>query len=159
MEKLIVLGTGNALATHCYNTCFALQCGADYILVDAGGGNGILVQLEKAGIDPAAIRHLIVTHEHCDHLLGVVWMVRKIGTLMLNGGYQGELHLWCHAGLIETIRTLCRLTLQKKFSDLLGGRIALHPVTDGETADLLGQEFTFFDIHSTKAPQYGFTAR
>lgn len=43
MEKLIVLGTGNALATHCYNTCFALQCGADYILVDAGGGNGILV--------------------------------------------------------------------------------------------------------------------
>lgn len=159
MENLIVLGTGNALATHCYNTCFALQCDERYILVDAGGGNGILVQLEKAGIDPAAIRHLIVTHEHCDHLLGVVWIVRKIGTLMLNGGYEGTLHLWCHAGLIETIRTLCRLTLQKKFSDLLGGRIALHPVTDGETASLLGSAFTFFDIHSTKAPQYGFTAR
>ena len=30
---------------------------------------------------------------------------------------------------------------------------------DGAAADLLGNAFTFFDIHSTKAPQYGFTAR
>lgn len=159
MEKLIVLGTGNALATRCYNTCFALQCGGEHILVDAGGGNGILVQLEKAGIDPATIRHLIVTHEHCDHLLGVVWIVRKIGTLMKAGGYAGQLHIWCHAGLADTIRTLCRLTLQKKFTDLLDDRIPLHPVEDGTGADLLGNAFTFFDIHSTKAPQYGFTAR
>ena len=50
-------------------------------------------------------------------------------------------------------------SLQKKFTDLLGGRIALHPVEDGAAADLLGNAFTFFDIHSTKAPQYGFTAR
>ena len=111
METLIVLGTGNALATRCYNTCFALKSGGEYILVDAGGGNGILVQLEKAGVDCAAIRHLIVTHEHCDHLLGVVWMVRKIGTMMLAGKYEGTLHLWCHAGFVPTIRTLCGLSL------------------------------------------------
>lgn len=158
METLIVLGTGNALATRCYNTCFALRSGGEYILVDAGGGNGILVQLEKAGVDCAAIRHLIVTHEHCDHLLGVVWMVRKIGTMMLAGKYEGTLHLWCHAGFVPTIRTLCGLTLQKKFSSLLGGRIALHAVSDGETAQLLDARVTFFDIHSTKAPQYGFCA-
>ena len=50
MEKLIILGTGNANATKCYNTCLALQNERGYFLVDAGGGNGILVQLEKAGI-------------------------------------------------------------------------------------------------------------
>lgn len=25
MERLIVLGTGNAQAIHCYNTCYAMQ--------------------------------------------------------------------------------------------------------------------------------------
>ena len=159
MEKLIVLGTGNAMVTRCYNTCFALQSGEDYLLVDAGGGNGILAQLEKASVAPAHIRHLIVTHEHCDHLLGVVWIVRKIGTMMKAGQYEGVLHIWCHQGLTETIRTLCSLTLQKKFVDLLGQRILLHPVEDGQTESLLDAQVTFFDIHSTKAPQYGFTAR
>ena len=37
MERLIVLGTGNAQATHCYNTCYAMQKGEEYFLVDAGG--------------------------------------------------------------------------------------------------------------------------
>ncbi len=45
--ELIMLGTGNAMVTKCYNTCFAIRNGAEYFLVDAGGGNGILVQLEK----------------------------------------------------------------------------------------------------------------
>ena len=39
MEKLIVLGTGNAGATRCYNTCFILLDGKEPLLVDAGGGN------------------------------------------------------------------------------------------------------------------------
>ena len=42
MEKLIVLGTGNAGATRCYNTCFILLDGKEPLLVDAGGGNAIV---------------------------------------------------------------------------------------------------------------------
>ena len=45
MEKLTVLGTGYAMAMRCYNTCFALHEKEEVLLVDAGGGNGILVQL------------------------------------------------------------------------------------------------------------------
>ncbi len=47
---ITMLGTGNALATRCYNTCFTLHCKEKVMLVDAGGGNGILTQLERAGI-------------------------------------------------------------------------------------------------------------
>ncbi|MGZ7250343.1 hypothetical protein ACXWPT_09705 [Streptococcus pyogenes] len=32
MERLIVLGTGNAQAIHCYNTCYAMQKGEEYFL-------------------------------------------------------------------------------------------------------------------------------
>ena len=45
MTQLIMLGTGNAMAIECYNTCFALKSGKEYFLVDAGGGNGIFTQL------------------------------------------------------------------------------------------------------------------
>ena len=45
-----MLGTGNAMVTRCYNTCFVLRNQEDCLLVDAGGGNGILAQMEKAGI-------------------------------------------------------------------------------------------------------------
>ena len=49
--KLIMLGTGNALVTECYNTCFVLEENREYFLVDGGGGNGILRQLKDAGIN------------------------------------------------------------------------------------------------------------
>ena len=51
MEKVIILGTGNAGVKNCYNTCFALKNKNEYLLVDAGGGNGILKQLELAKIE------------------------------------------------------------------------------------------------------------
>jgi ribonuclease Z len=45
METLHMLGTGNAMVTKCFNTCFAIADDDTYLL-DAGGGNGILRQLE-----------------------------------------------------------------------------------------------------------------
>lgn len=85
MERLIVLGTGNAQAIHCYNTCYAMQKGEEYFLVDAGGGNGILSQLDKAGIPLESIHNIFVTHAHNDHILGMVWMIRMIATSMNKG--------------------------------------------------------------------------
>ena len=60
--ELIMLGTGSAMVTKCYNTCFALRREEEYFLVDAGGGNGILSQLEKAEIDYKNIKGMFITH-------------------------------------------------------------------------------------------------
>ena len=57
--ELIMLGTGNALVTSCYNTCFALREKEDYFLVDAGGGNGILTQMERADIPFERVRGML----------------------------------------------------------------------------------------------------
>ena len=38
MDRLIVLGTGNAAVTRCYNTCFLLDLSGELLLCDAGGG-------------------------------------------------------------------------------------------------------------------------
>lgn len=157
MEQLYVFGTGNAAVTRYYNTCFAIRDEEQYFMVDTGGGNGILRILEDMGIQYGQIHDIFITHEHTDHLLGIVWMVRFISTRMLNGTYEGDLNIYCHEDLTASIDTICRLTLQGKFYKMIGQRIHLIPVHDGETRHILDYDVTFFDIHSTKAKQYGFT--
>ena len=157
MEQLYVFGTGNAAVSRCYNTCFAIREDDEYFMVDAGGGNGILGILERMEVPLSSIHHLFVTHEHTDHILGVVWMIRMIGQKILAGKYEGTLSIYCHPDLTNTITTLCSLTTQKKIQKLIGGPIQLIPVEDGQTLSILGCRVTFFDIHSTKAKQFGFT--
>ena len=57
--RLTMLGTGKALVTNCYNTCFVLSEEDRRILVDGGGGNGIQRQLKAAGFDWKKMRHII----------------------------------------------------------------------------------------------------
>lgn len=159
MEQLIVLGTGNAQAVHCYNTCFAMKKGEEYFLTDAGGGNGILLALEKQQIPLERIHHIFVSHAHNDHILGMVWMVRMIATSMNKGTYEGSLHIYCHQELVDTIKTLSCLTVGKKFTAHFDERILFHVVEDGDQKEILGDHFTFFDIGSTKEKQFGFCIR
>lgn len=157
MEKIIVLGTGNASVTKCYNTCWLLQDASDrYFMIDAGGGNGVLTQLEKLGIPVEDIHHLFVTHEHTDHLLGVIWMIRTIGQQMGKGKYEGTLHIYCHEGLVDKIMSICRMTVSGKVVKLFEDRIMIHVVSDKEERMILDYNIKFFDIRSTKAKQFGF---
>ena len=49
--KITMLGTGNALVTECYNTCFVLEDEGKYFMIDGGGGNEVLKQLKRAGLN------------------------------------------------------------------------------------------------------------
>lgn len=158
MKKLIVLGTGNAVVTKCYNTCFALQKEDQYWLIDAGGGNGIIAALESAQIPIHGIHDIFISHEHCDHLLGIVWMIRLIANGMKKGTYEGICNIYCHSDLVPAIDTITKLTIQKKLYQMVGKRIFLIPLYDMDQKKILGHNVTFFDIHSTKAKQFGFTA-
>lgn len=157
--KLTLLGTGNAMVTHCYNTCFALQEGQDFLLVDAGGGNGILRQLDEAKLSIGHMHHLFITHAHTDHLLGVVWVVRLVAQSIEKGKYDGELTIWCHDAVLSIIEPLCRALLPAKFGKHIGPRIHFVEIKPGDKLSALGMEMTVFDIESTKAKQYGFCAK
>lgn len=155
--KLTILGTGNATVTQCYNTCFALSGSKGHFLVDAGGGNRILQVLKDVNIPLMEIHDIFLTHEHIDHLLGMIWLIRMIGQSMNQGKYQGDLRIYCHSGLVSTLTTIAELTIQKKVTKHIGERIQLIPVEDGEEREIIGCKVTFFDIQSTKAKQFGFT--
>ena len=154
--KLTMLGTGNALVTNCYNTCFVLNDGDRNLLVDGGGGNGILEQLKRAGIDWHNIREVFVTHRHMDHLLGIFWMMRLYCQFMKRGGFDGEAAIYGCGEVIDILSSTVRNLLPEKMAAFIGDRLHMVPVEDGETRELLGRPVTFFDIRSTKAKQFGF---
>ena len=91
-----MLGTGSAAVTRCYNTCFLMNDRDTNLLVDAGGGNGILSRLEKAGTDIRDIHNMYLTHAHTDHILGAVWVTRVIMQEMLKGRYEGTFDIFGH---------------------------------------------------------------
>lgn len=99
--------------------------------------NGILSQLDKAGIPLESIHNIFVTHAHNDHILGMVWMIRMIATSMNKGTYDGTLTIYCHEELVHTIKTLTKLTVGKKFYKHFDERIVFHVIAHGDTIQIL----------------------
>lgn len=155
MEKIIMLGTGHATVTHCYNTCFILQTDSTRMLVDAGGGNGILSQLEKIQLPLTDIRHLFVTHAHTDHILGTIWVLRMVASAK---DYEGKFHVHAHDKAMLVMRTIVEMTFSKKHLKMVGERVVFHQIEDGEEFTAGDIRLQCFDIHSTKEKQYGFRA-
>ena len=156
--SLTFLGTGNAMVTKCYNTCFTISCDNHHFLVDAGGGNGILAQLEKTGISFNQIDGMFITHGHTDHILGALWVIRKMAMLTSAGKRAVPFDIYCHDEVADMLMTFCKLTLKKKLMDEIGSHIIITTVTDGTSLKASNYDFTFFDIHSTKKKQFGFKA-
>ena len=117
-----MLGTGNALVTEVYNTCFVIENENQYLLVDGGGGSEILKRLKDAKISIADIHHIFVTHKHIDHILGIVWMTRIICQNMQKGAYEGDAYIYGHEEVISLIQELSeKLTNQwlTKYKDIM----------------------------------------
>ena len=199
--RLVMLGTGHALVTRCYNACFLLEddatsetergagvergagafdsavggagvergaadagagaggaCGAGSpcFLVDAGGGNGVMTQLERAGVDWRRVSDLFITHTHIDHVLGAVWMLRLVCHHLNEGDYESGFTIWGNDQVIAALEELAHLLLRPQETRFLGNGVRLRAVSDGEAHVILGRKTTFFDIRSAGAKQFGF---
>lgn len=154
--EAIILGTGNAQATKIYNTCLIIENRGERLLVDGGGGNGILKILEEKEIPLSSINSLFITHAHIDHLLGAVWIIRRISEEINKGKYNSVFRVFAHAELIDLLVPFLKATLTKKIVSLFGEKVVFVPVRDRESFPLLGGTLTPFDIKSTKLKQFGF---
>jgi len=156
MELISILGTGNAMVTKCYNTCFTLSNEKKYFLVDTGGGNTILSNLEKLNIGINEIHHVFISHKHNDHISGVIWIIRAVAQQISNGKYKGNLTIYCHKDNINAINTIADLLLDKRFTKYIGNRILFDEIYDKCKLTILDWNIQFFDIGSTKELQFGF---
>lgn len=153
--QITMLGTGNATVSQIYNTCFVLQTPSTLMLVDAGGGNGILAQLKKINVQISDIHHLFVTHAHTDHVLGGIWVIRMVAQCK---GYEGLLHVYGNDKVIKVIKTIIDMILAKKQLAKVAERVVFHQLEDGDCFEVGDMKLECFDIQSTKEKQFGIRA-
>ena len=155
--KVTMLGTGHAVVTECYNTCWVMTDDeGNCLLVDGGGGSGIVAQMRRAGISWRSVKEIFVTHRHLDHLLGILWAMRMIAMERLREGYGGGVDIYANEEVAGLLDRMGRELVDGGGADLIGSSIRIHVVREGERRELLGRPTTFFDLRSDRASQMGF---
>jgi ribonuclease Z len=150
------LGTGTAIVKKYFNTSFAICHDNDVLLVDGGGGHGILGQVDRAGLRLEDIHDIFVSHEHTDHLMGIFIVIRYVGYLMELNKYEGDLRFYCCQQVYDKIMAISHMIIRPGERSEFGKRMQFNIIKDRENRNIIGNTFTFFDVHSTKAPQFGF---
>ncbi|MFR8682515.1 MAG: hypothetical protein ACLVFN_03285 [Enterocloster sp.] len=115
----------------------------------------MLKQLKRAGLNWMDMRDIFVTVYGPHSRL--VWMMRLICQNMNKGTYEGDAFIYGHDEVIALLKDIAEKLLQPKQIKMIGDRLHLITVHDGEIRKIMDRDVTFFDIHSTKAKQYGFT--
>ena len=106
--RLIMLGTGMAMVTKGYNTCFVLADHTGSFMVDGGGGNGIFRQADAAGVKIAEIRDFFITHKHTDHILGMIWVLRMVTERLHAGWVTGKYRFYGHEEVIRLLKSFAK---------------------------------------------------
>lgn len=154
-KKITFLGTGTPDAIKYFNSCFYIKEGDTGLLVDTGGGSQILSQLEKANISLEEIKHIYITHKHIDHIFGLFWILRFLGSKISKGEAKG-LTIFCSQNTADLIKQISFIFLKRKVTDLFEQKIIFDILEDGKEIKISDWKIKCFDIHSDKEEQYGF---
>lgn len=156
MEKIIMLGTGNGGTLDLYNTCFTIQNEDGNFLVDTGGSIEIIKRLNQVDIDYKNIRHIFISHTHTDHILGLFWLFKKIGTHAKHGEITGKINIYCNDVVFEAIKDVAKHILAEKLMNVVYSIVDFKILNDNDKFNINGIEYTFFDIHAKGTKQFGF---
>lgn len=100
MVQLRFLGCGDAFGSGGrFNTCFHVEGTAGAFLIDCGASS--MIAIRKFGVDPNAVRTVLITHLHGDHFGGLPFLIldaqlmsRRTAPLTIAGppGLEARLH-------------------------------------------------------------------
>ena len=155
--RLTVLGSGSPRPDPQRSQPAALlTIDGEHVLVDCG--DGTMRRIVEAGIDPATVTRVVLTHLHWDHVLGLpafAWGSWGLG--------RRRLEVWGPAGTAE----LLRATLQAPFAaqaawvatlgwDPAGwDDVTVHEIGDGAVIDVAGGRLTVGRVHHPPIEAYG----
>ena len=156
MEKIIMLGTGNGGTLNLYNTCFVIQNNKGNFLVDTGGSIEIIKRLKQVNIELKDIKNIFISHSHTDHILGLIWMFKKLGRALINGEIETKINIYCNDVVYESIIEVSKHILPEKLVKRILNIVDFHILKNDEKIEINGVEYTFFDIQARGTKQYGF---
>jgi ribonuclease Z len=99
--RVAFLGTSAALTSAARdNTSLVFEAAGTAILADCGGGT--VHRLQRLGVDPLTLTHVVITHVHVDHAYGLPSLVRQLMLL----DRQTPLSVVCRPEHVEPLRML-----------------------------------------------------
>ncbi len=155
-EKIIMLGTGHGFTFDLYNTCFLLQNDNKNFLVDCGGGAEIVRRLEQADLTLYDIHDVFISHCHTDHILGLMWIFKRLGTMYYRRGYTGEFNIYCNEEVAHSINNMYPSVLSTPYVKVIRDNVKIHVLEDNQTVNIIGYDIKFFDVHPRGNMLYGF---
>ena len=153
--KITMLGTGHAMVSNCYNTCFIMEENRMLFLTDTGGGYEILPRIKKAGYKLTDIHDIFITHRHSDHITGLIWILRSFIPAARHDD-NAHLTIYGNKEVIEIAETMGRLMYAGSIEPLLNTKLFFKEIRNGETVRIIGNKVTFFNTNAKKVLQYGF---
>lgn len=159
MEKIIMLGTGHGFTFDLYNTCFILKNENKHLLVDTGGGAEIIRRLDQSGYKLSDIHDVFISHCHTDHLLGLMWIFKRLGSMYARQGYTGKFNIYCNEEVANSIRNMYPLTLPKVLANAIKDNVRIHTLKDNEVVSIAGYDIRFFDLQPRGNMLYGFETK
>ncbi len=154
LPKITALGTGTADATKYSQTAFFIQDRTTNLLIDTGGGSGILAQLDRSDIALSDIQRIFITHRHIDHIFGIFWILRFRGAA-IHSGKAPHLTIYASKENITLIKQVSEVFLKKKVLDLFDTKILFVAIDENKELMFDDWMITFFDIRSDKETQWG----
>jgi len=100
-EHIYLVGSGRlgfALTDMLDCNVYLIDCGGEFALIDAGAGrnvDAILDVVRADGLDPQAIRHVLLTHAHGDHAGGCAALHERLGAKIWASDEAGR---WVSSG-------------------------------------------------------------
>lgn len=156
MEKIIMLGTGNGGTYDLYNTCFLIQNDNGNFLVDTGGSVEIVRRLKNVNIELKEMKHIFISHSHTDHILGLIWMFKKLGRASINGEIKEKINIYCNDVVYKAIIEVSKHILSQKAVKALLSIVDFHILNSEDEIEINGINYTFFDINAKGTKQFGF---
>jgi ribonuclease Z len=69
--RVVFLGTGGALNPERYQAAILVECGSTRLLLDTGGGLGLVRRMLASEVEPDSVGHIFLSHRHVDHVGGL----------------------------------------------------------------------------------------
>jgi ribonuclease Z len=122
--RVVFLGTGGALNPERYQASVLVETATTRVLLDTGGGLGLVRRLLTAGVDPAGIGHVFLSHRHLDHVGGLeAWLLASFYQRLRRGEPPPSVRLYALASSAQAIRAFLAAAAASG-EQVLGDRLA-----------------------------------
>ena len=156
MAKITMLGTGSGGTLELYNTCFVIQNEQGVFLIDTGGSIEIIKRLKQINISLEEIQNIFISHSHTDHILGLIWIFKKMTSMMMKGIKIDKINIYCNDVVYEAIKGVSNYVLQPSILKVIDEVANFVVLKDKDTYTINGIEYEFFDILAKGTKQFGF---